>query len=358
MPNIKLELSGSRIGDKRVPIEVLGKYLLGFNNLLLNISLATVKVPSKRKKRKQFFDDRQLFMIGLESGSAVAILTTHPQTTLDTFQTAILPVLNIAIDGFEKIQLSSEEEAYDEIREMYPESSSRVKVLNSYNDLLKIKDTDLTISSESLIKKRVQVKSSFQPRVRKWLDTELKISSETLKGVITGIKAYGKQRYFTLMDEKDSLIKCMYEEDLESEIINFFKTPVILKGIISEVRTSKKIKEIMEISKMKSILIYRIDYPPLIQSIELDIDYIADGDFYVAENEDLCLRATGDSIYNLKKELIQFLDLNVDMYLIDYYHDAPIPTPKLKKAIDILKTIIDLSKRPYKDHWEIVSEET
>ncbi|MHA1729696.1 MAG: hypothetical protein ACTSWY_13345 [Promethearchaeota archaeon] len=358
MPIIELELKGSQIGEKRVPIDILGKYLTNFNDLLVEIIKATERIPRKSAKKRTFFEDRRLFATGFDKGSTKVILMTGTAATVDTGDSPAMKSIKIAMEGFETIQLSDKNNALADIQKMFPGTRSRIKILNSYNEFWKIKGTSLTIASSFRnVQKSVTIDQSYRPRVQEWLNKELKKTTTILKGIVAGIKAYGSDRYFTFQDELNKNIKCYYRVENESDIIGLFKTPIKLKGIISKVRDYEKIKEVLDLSKLETIQITRIDYPPLMESIELDLDYNSEWDHYTAESEEFCIKATGETLHDLKEEIILFLDVTVDMYIINKNEKTPIPTLKLKEAIERLKDIIDPNKRSYKDHWEDVSEE-
>jgi hypothetical protein len=87
------------------------------------------------------------------------------------------------------------------------------------------------------------------------------------------------------------------------------------------------------------------DYPCLLKTIRFELEY--QPDFIIASNNEYLLSATDNKMKFLKKQLIELIDLSVDRYMIQKIKT----TPDLTKAIENLKEIIDVTKRPYKDHW-------
>jgi len=98
------------------------------------------------------------------------------------------------------------------------------------------------------------------------------------------------------------------------------------------------------------------DYPPLLESIEFDLNYDVENELWIAENDKFLLRSSGETFQELKEHLIDFIDYNVDVHIINR-NSAPAKTENFRIAIDNLEKIIDINKRPYQDHWEYVDLE-
>jgi len=91
------------------------------------------------------------------------------------------------------------------------------------------------------------------------------------------------------------------------------------------------------------------NYPPLTRDLNFTLTYIKNGDFWLAENDDIGIRAAGISVKDLVDEILILLDFMVDVYIVQDQKENL--NPKLQKEVDYLKDIIDLEKCD-KPHWE------
>lgn len=87
-------------------------------------------------------------------------------------------------------------------------------------------------------------------------------------------------------------------------------------------------------------------YPPLREPIELTVSYTTDG-ILVAEDSTIGIRAAGDTIAELKQDVLTLLDFMVDSYIVRPCTEMD---PKLAQAVATLKKVIDPRKR-VGEHW-------
>ena len=366
MSELRIELKGRRIGTKQVPIDVLGKVLSGLNNLLRDISSTFEKAPKKPKERKEFYKSRQLYVTGITGGASTIIeLKTEAQEALPgKMKPAILP-LQKALEGFEIIQIHDEDQAYKQIQNLYPNDIGRVRVLGDYRGVWRVPsvsrirrapEVEVAITStDPLLKSRVEIKPDYSGRIDSWLRRELGTALVTYQGLITRIKADGTNRYFTLIDEKNKAMECELIADKESEILGLFKVPVVLKGIITQIRNKRKVRKITDISRLESLTITPEEFSALTESIELYLEYNTIEDFWIAENEELGLRAVGNSLEELKSEVLILLDFMVDAYLIQQPQPETL-SPELRTAVDKLRKVVDITQHIKNDHWKFEGE--
>jgi len=118
--------------------------------------------------------------------------------------------------------------------------------------------------------------------------------------------------------------------------------------------------------KSSLITINKKDYPPLLQSINFQINYREDLDLFVGRNDYYNIRASSQTLKQLKENLILIIDSNVDIYFIQarltifkiinyfkriFFRKAfPKPSKKFREDLDRLEKIIDLKQRKDR-HW-------
>ncbi len=360
MTKFELHLSGSKIGEQRVPIDVMGKYLIALNDLVSDVAYAKEKVPKTMKKKIEFFNQRQLYLTGLTSGSSTCQIESDPLGSMDNYlygdeklkkYSPVENLLIILFEGIEIIQSVDEKKAFSHLQNLFPDPINRIHILNDYKKIWMIRNVEFEFRKikQFYPKKKIAIKYSYYSRVRKMLDKELKVETQTYSGVITRIKADGKKRYFTLLTGRYQTIECNLSKEEEQNIISFFKTPVKIKGIISQIRTKTTIKDVLEINKMESIEITPIDYPLLSKPFFVDINYDPESELWTAINDDYGIRASADTIEDLKEECIDQLDSTIDLFIIQKIKQKI--TPKYAEIIENIKTIIDVLKFNSEDHW-------
>ena len=101
---------------------------------------------------------------------------------------------------------------------------------------------------------------------------------------------------------------------------------------------------------METISISHGDYEPLKRTTGFDLDFQDDKALFIAVNEELGIKASSESIAELKEKIISILDFMVDYYIIQGQGN---PSAELKKSIDTLKTIVDVSKRASTVSWKM-----
>lgn len=360
MTKFELHLSGSKIGEQRIPIDVMGKYLIALNDLLRDVAYAKEKVPKTMKKKNEFFNQRQLYLTGLTSGSTTCQIESDALGSMDNYLHGdeklkiFSPVENLLIivfEGIEIIQSIDEKEAFSHLQNLFPDPINRIHILNNYKRIWMIREVTLEFRKIKRFysKKKVVIKHSYYNRVRKMLNEELKIETQTYSGIITRIKADGKRRYFTLLTGRYKTIECNLSKEDEHNVIGNFKSPVKIKGIISQIRTKTTIKEVLEINKIKSLEITPNDFAPLIFPIFVDIDYNPESELWTAVNEYYGIRASADNIEDLKEDCIDQLDSTVDLFIIQ--KNKKNITPKFAEIIENIKKIINVSKSNSENHW-------
>ncbi len=352
MVKFSLYLTGSEIGSKRAPIDVIGKILIEFNRLLYNISTATEKIPKKSKDRKRFFNERKLYFTGYDGGSAELEISTTIQKTL-TGDPKIVTLLNTAFEYFDEIRETEEKVAYEKITKRFSNNNIRPKILRNYQNLISQPNVSIEIkTSASTINLPKKIDYTYYKRVGNWLQREYEKAEVERIGTIKRIKADGKERYFTFFDETNTPIKCIFKEEQESNIIDLFKIPSKLIGVEARLKTKRYVGEVLEIKRIEKLYLTSEDYPPLLKPIQIEIEYDPDLEAYLGIHEEFGIRVIDECIEGLKEEFILQLDFMVDTYIIQDYHKI---TQNLRTAIEKLQVIIDTSKRN-SESWVLVGE--
>jgi len=362
-------LKGDKVKNKQVPIDILGRFLVSFQSLVTEIARATEKIPKDPESRKIFNRGIQVYATDIREGSTDVVLyaqTPPPQATLDIGiepekkMATLSPVeraLRASVDGIGIIQSKDDVAAYTNFEKSYPNRTRRVRIFNHYRGMYSTKGATVAIQIPPEIAQfkdevEIEIQQSYADRVVKWLNMELRISEQVVRGIITRVKGDGPTKYFTLLDENNTPLECIYTDDTERQILGLFKTPVEVKGEYFHVKSRRKLKHVLAINAMDSIAITPGDYLPLLQPIDFTLEYCTDDGFYIAENDDLGMRIVGSSLNELRENIVQDIDFKVDMFLIQKRKNM---TPGLKKIIILLSGMVDVTKRKDPNHWSEIS---
>ena len=100
---------------------------------------------------------------------------------------------------------------------------------------------------------------------------------------------------------------------------------------------------------MDTITISNVEYEPLKDTIDFDMEFHDEADLFVAVNEDVGIKVSSESISDLKEKLVSMLDFMVDFYIIQGQGN---PSDALKASIANLKPLVDTSRRTSKEKWK------
>jgi hypothetical protein len=202
--------------------------------------------------------------------------------------------------------------------------------------------------SKAGFKSRYSIQQSYKPRIDKWLDKEIKKTTETIIGVITRLKGDGVDRYFTILDENNRPMEVHYKKEEDHDVVGLYKRLVKVRGVIRTIKTKRSIQSIQDLVPMDTITISNIEYEPLKIAIDFDIEFHDEADLFVAVNEDVGIKVSSESINEIKEKLVSMLDFMVDYYIIQGQGD---PSDALKESIENLKLLVDTSRRTTTEKW-------
>jgi hypothetical protein len=346
MVSFSIDLEGDRIPKKKVPLDVLSKIASNLNDLIYEIITNTETLPPK-KDIDNFWKIRQVYLTDIGEGSAELKCVQDPQMTL-TGINPMIKILNEVQSTLQTIQKTDEKTAKKEFESKFPNELSQVRILSRFKSLLDLKGVSVKLKSDE-VGIDCEFKQTYRDRAINWLNNALKHSEVEYKGLIIRIKGDGDERYFTIIDDKNRIMKCNLTPDRESEILELFKTPIILRGVQTQIRASTKISEVIDIKKMETYSINPDDYPPLKSEIIFNLKYNTQDELYIAENEEYLIYEVASNIPELKERLIENIDFLVDQFII---LNPPKMSKQMKEAIELFKEIIDPSKRIEEEHWQ------
>lgn len=349
----RVELSGDRIKTGSVPLDVLGRFLVEFQGLIISVAEATQAKPKNPKHRKAFYENLKFYASDIEEGSAKIVIETQEQLNLDDMYPVMDP-LQKTLEGIDIIQEPDEDQSYKKLERIYPRHDDRVHIFNRYKGIWAIPGVDISVTmpgdewTKRGFKSKYTIQQSYKPRIDKWLEKEIKKTTETVIGIITRIKGDGPDPYFTILDENRKPMEVHYKKEEEKDVINLYKSPVKVRGIIKTIKTKTSIQSLLALEPLESITVDKDECAVLLDPLNFVLEYHDDRDEFAAANEDIGINVTSDTIGQLKEKILALLDFMVDYYLVQKEGNV---SDELQKSIDNLSQMVDISKRVSEIKW-------
>jgi hypothetical protein len=243
-----------------------------------------------------------------------------------------------AIDIFGTISysLNESEKAEIEIKNLIPDPLYRARIVSDIDSFWPGFENRYDIDLDTQNFKHKSLKPERRSLIRSLAVLEKKQIKQTTIGVISG-GHFIKKRMFEI-EGPDGKIKCEYKKDLDNQVINFLRHPVMVEGLLTTTAGKPRVfPEVFSIKPLKKITLSRIitekEELKLKESINVDISFKDDMWFF--EYPKLNIIAYGDT-YNETIKMFQedFIEL--------YEHYALGDSSKMKgKAIEIRKFLLN-----------------
>ncbi|PWI49500.1 hypothetical protein CEE45_01530 [Candidatus Heimdallarchaeota archaeon B3_Heim] len=312
MYEIWMEIAGENIGVKEIPAEVLGKFLVRTQHLFHNVAQTVLRKPRAKIKQDEYKRNLQLVFTEFKGGSAVCKLRTSAQMTLEG-RPYMEPVVTKFFETINAVKFEKEEDGVQKIVDTYPDRDQRIRILGNLKTLWPTKEVRVDYKAkyqqELIYKERLDI--SFQPRIPRWLNAELKQISQRLVGVITRLRIDGPSPYFYIQEVGSTGVRCSLDDELEEKVITNVKKPVYIEGIFEKHKKQRVAVSIQDLDILETTNMLPSEFPFLSKPVELDLDF--DGDFYVATLPELELTLYSETYQGLKEEF------EIEMgYLMDH----------------------------------------
>lgn len=223
--NLQVKFTGNKIGEGRIPLNVLHKVLQGVQTAIYQIGeyhqASTTVTRDRGRYPKDVIEQCTLELTSIDKGSFIANLELpyHEQPELLTTlgENALSSLVNL-LEGL----TGDEESIYKEIKDR----KTVQKVLRTFHDVLpKSNDYSLELSSSKKAISPLSYKMSA--KIERLLYTPT-ITERELFGQIVEMKIV-ENRYFGILTN-ERIIKCYFSEELDSEVIGSIGKDVRITG--------------------------------------------------------------------------------------------------------------------------------
>lgn len=318
--HMNISLKGEKITKRNVPIDLFANLLLGE----LNLHKTLGKIYYKGRSNDKFKELTELRVRDIRHGSlectidypydSQKMLSEYTNESIGNDDELNKKVVNERNNLISLVQGPDEEQAYKMLKDRFEEENLLVKVLNS---LKRVWPQDYEIQYGVYEDKEILFKNSiseqYYDRIANWVKKTIEELSQNVFGVITRIRT-DKNKSFFIKDSANSGIDCIMEPELLDYVIENLNRPVLLKGVITHLRSKRSCKEVIELTSFEEITFSKDNYYFLNSDLEFDVNYDLNEEFFDIYNEDLDLHIYGYSYDDLKDEFesnIEFLVLNI-----------------------------------------------
>ena len=301
---IRLKLEGERISDGSIDARALGGFLLNFQSLLDKLSqkIVTGKPRTARETTRAYLKE-------IRKGSVELIFNGGPQISID--ETGILKQSYGKILAFAEAISISQNDARNLLLKELTEPIPRLKVETG---LRNIRDVELSVTffgwdnSTAIPLDRNKMKV-----IDDWIKEDEKYGTREVRGAIVRLKADEPNRYFSISDEKGKMCRCHYPPELEDRIIDLFKKPVKVRGVIERKVRTPEISDVIDIMAWDSLEIEHTESFKLRKTISCKISF--DEDLWALSNDDLSIHGIGFTFEEALRDFEEDLEGAIELYV-------------------------------------------
>ena len=332
-------LKGKGVRDGMVDAKLLGEILINMQTIIYHAANKLANV----KRDKHFYDLYKVGFTKIEKGSA--IISLEPMSGTRTLFEEV-PLEHPMKELFTLINLINEnpDEGRNYLSEKIKESKDRLVLEAKLYEIWSIKGLDISLKFDGFKFSSggyVPLRKDREEILTKWLEEDMKEASRKIEGIITRIKADGRNRYFTILSMDGEMYKYEYtpsKTDIETQVIELIKTPVEIIGITAGGVRSKVIKEILELRPLDKIKIEDLDDIKLKKPLLIDISYDSEDDLWVLENDNLRIYGVGETYEEALERLKENLEIVIEEYM---YEDDSKLTETAKQLKQRLREYIE-----------------
>ncbi len=301
---IRVKLDGKKVADGSIDSRALGWFLLNIQTLLDKLS-----IKDSVKRTRVVKETVRLYLKEINKGSADLVFQGGPQTTLDDAN--LMNAGYAKLLGFARAVASDTRKAREMMITDIPNPISRLRVETS---LRSIRDDglDVTFYEQDGIQPLALRKDRLKV-VDDWIREDEKIGTTEIRGAIVRLKADEPSRYFSIIDEKGKILKCRYQPEFESRILDLFKSPVRISGVVERRPKVSQISELIDISAWTTASLDRVGTHRLHAPLTCDIE--VEDDVWFLSNSDLSIHGTGFTFVEARKDFEEDFDFAVEFYL-------------------------------------------
>lgn len=329
-----LVVEGKVVSDHGIEAYTFGQLLTGLQRIIDVLKISKYG----RKHKKDIF---RLFLTRISPGSLVAEL--QPRYYEGDIIGGI-PFNEVASDFQKLVQvlIDDPEEFKTELEREFADPSYILRFLQGLDSIWSKRNRFVVKTGLGYKEpeKLVELPPARQRYIKELIEEYIEKSSTEIKGVIIRIKG-DEPRNFTIRTLDGENIKCHYPPEWERDIMSLFKSPVVVKGVISKKARTKEIETITDLKKLSVELIGKIGKFSLREPIPFRVSYDEKEDLLCLENDELAIYGYG-STYS---EVLSDLEDSLESLIVGF---LAFPDERLsEKSLEIkekLSKYIDIEK--------------
>ncbi|GEM_PF-1678747 len=298
---IWLIISGKIVTDHKIEASTFGKLLTNLQHVIDAIQEAKFKGHSK----KEFI----LYLTHFEQGSVAAALQPSGFQTDLLSGSMVFEEMVYNLEDLIKTLIDSTEGFKTKIDDEFLLPYDKIRFLESFRGMLS-KRNKFSVSIGYDIAKPshpVSLPAHREGYIKDLISEYYEKSSVEVKGIIMRVKG-DDPRSFTIKTETNDTIRCVYTPETEKDVMNLFKSPVIVRGLLNKRRKLKEMEMVKDIRPFSSMTLTELGEFSFLLPLSVRVSYHDPDEQWCLENDELTLAGYGNSFGDASVSLKESLE--------------------------------------------------
>lgn len=296
-----LIIDGKIVTDHKIEADTFGKLLTNLQRVIDKIREAKFKGHNKK--------DFVLYLTEIEKGSVAAALQPLDFPTDLSDGSMVFDQMVYNLEDLIQTLSESTDEFKRKIDDEFQDPSDKIRFLESFRGILSKKNKFTVSFGYDLVKPSnpITLPAHREGYIQDLISEYYEKSSVELKGIIMRIKG-DEPRSFTIKTQTNETIRCIYSPETEKNVMNLFKSPVIVKGVLNKRMKLKEMETIKEVRPFTSMAFPELGEYSFLQPLSVRVSYHDKDDQWSLENDELTLAGFGSSFEDALESLKESLE--------------------------------------------------
>jgi hypothetical protein len=296
-----LIINGKVVTDHKIEASTFGKLLTNLQHVIDAIQEAKFKGHIKK--------DFILYLTHFEQGSVAAALQPSSFQT-DLFRGSM--VFEEMVNNLEDLittLIDSTDGFKTKIDEEFQLPYDKIRFLESFRGMLSKRNKFTVSVGYDTVKPShpVLLPAHREGYIKDLISEYYEKSSVEVKGIIMRVKG-DDPRSFTIKTETNDTIRCVYTPETEKDVMNLFKSPVIVRGLLNKRRKLNEIEMVKDVCPFTLMTLTELGEFSFLQPLSIRVSYHDQDEQWCLENDELTLSGYGNSFGDASVSLKESLE--------------------------------------------------
>jgi len=296
-----LIINGKVVTDHKIEASTFGKLLTNLQHVIDAIQEAKFKGYNKK--------DFVLYLTEIEPGSVAASLQPSGFQT-DLFSgSMVFEEMVYNLEDLIKTLIESTDGFKTKIDDEFLLPYDKIRFLESFRGMLsKRNQFNVSIGYDFAKPSHpISLPAHREGYIKDLISEYYEKSSVEVKGIIMRVKG-DDPRSFTIKTETNDTIRCVYTPETEKDVMNLFKSPVIVRGLLNKRRKLKEMELVKDVRPFSSMTFTELGGFSFLQPLPIRVSYLDNDDQWGLENDELTLTGYGNSFGDASVSLKESLE--------------------------------------------------